>query len=145
MAIESVEIDDNRIIVYTTNDVQGDCNFTIGWSTPNLITTNVNGSPMMIRQRAYQWTLDTTHISGSVTDENTISGTGTSLGVNVHQIMHLRNVIEDENTIDSELENAGITIHPIIDIIKVIEEENEITASAESLNVDVVQIGEIPI
>lgn len=145
MAIESVEIDDNRIIVYTTNDVQGDCNFTIGWSTPNLITTNVNGSPMIIRQRAYQWALDTTHISGSVTDENTISGTGTSLGVNVHQIMHLRNVIEDENTINSELENAGITIYPIVDIVKVIEEENEITASAESLNVDVVQIGEIPI
>ena len=143
IAIGSVEINNNQIIIYAANDVQGGSTVTISWTTSNLITTNINGSAMLIRQKSYTWNLPTTHVSASISDlENIVTASGTPI-VHIGQIKTKRNGIEDSNSISASGQN-GVTISQIMREQYNIEDSESVSASGEA-NTTVSQVGETPI
>ena len=143
IAVGSVEIIDNQIIVYAANDVQGGSTATISWTTSNLITTNVNGSAMLIRQKSYTWNLPTTHVSASISDLGNIVTMGGTPIVNIGQIKTKKYKIKDANAV-SMAGQHGVSISQIMTDKCLISDSENITTSAE-LNTTVSQVGETPI
>lgn len=139
-----IDVDGNQITVHTVSPVQGGCSLNISWTTDNMITTNRNGSDMQIRQKSYTWALDTTHVVGAVSDEESISASVNSVGISVRPIGEISNALNDDAAIQSE-GSPNIFIHPIAYTQNNIREISTTVQGQGDINMTVVQVGELPI
>ena len=145
VAIRSVTINDNKLIIYTVNDVQGGANFTISWSMPEFITTNVNGSNMYITQRSYTWALPTTKIIEQFSDHIRTDVDG-DLNTIVRPVNRFTEVVPDENIktdVDGNMNNT--IVHPINRFTEIVPSENIETDVDGDISIDVVLVGDVPV
>ena len=144
VSIESVIIDNNRLIIYTTNDVQGGTSFTISWTMQELITTNVNGSNMHITQKTYTWELAAPVITENLND-NIPTNVDGSFSVAVRPVVNIIESASEEVdiTVDGNINNT--VVHPINRFTEVVPTENIETAVDAEIDIDVVLVGDVPV
>ena len=141
--IESVTIDGNKLIVYTTNDVQCGSTCTISWSLTHLITTNVNNSRMLITQRSYTWDLPANVEYQSCEDEVSAKING-SINILVQPIERPRKSLTD--SMDSTINGTPSIIVGVINRPATTVPDNLISSTVSgSLNTVVSLVGDTPI
>ena len=142
--IRSVTIANNKLIVYTVNDVQGGANFTISWTISELVTTNVNGSNMLITQKSYTWSLPTTTIVEQFKDSIGTSLDGT-LNTFVRPVVRFTEVVPNENVSTSVDGSLNTIVHAINRFEEVVPNEIIETNVDGGMSISVILVGDVPV
>lgn len=142
--IRSVTIANNKLIVYTVNDVQGGANFTISWTISELVTTNVNGSNMLITQKSYTWSLPTTTIVEQFKDSIGTSLDG-ALNTFVRPVVRFTEVVPSENVSTSVDGSLNTIVHAINRFEEVVPNEIIETNVDGGMSISVILVGDVPV